>query len=133
MKLSMSKKILLIEDNPYDARLIVRILENRGYEVIHAKDAAMGLREAAKQNPDLVLLDMGLPDLDGQTVATLFRRTPELEHLPLVAVTAWPPDTARDMAEAYGCLGYISKPISAREFHTQVAGYLSHLTSENAV
>jgi two-component system cell cycle response regulator DivK len=128
----MSKKILLIEDNPYDARLMMRILEKHGYDVVHAEDATRGLEEAVTQQPDLVLLDMGLPDMDGQTVAALFRQTPDLVNLPLIAVTAWPPDTAREMAEAYGCLGYISKPISARTFPTRIANYLSNLATNEA-
>ncbi len=126
----MSKTILLIEDNSYDARLMMRILENSGYKVVHAEDASRGLQEAATQQPDLVLLDMGLPDMDGQTVAALFRQTPELMNLPLVAVTAWPPATAREMAEAYGCLGYISKPITARTFSNQIDDYLSSLITD---
>ncbi len=119
------KKILLIEDNPYDARLIQQILKHHDCQFIHAKDATSGLELAVKHRPDLVLLDMGLPDLDGQTVITLLQRMEELKDLPVVAVTAWPPDTAREMAEAYGCAGYISKPIKARQFYAQITAYLA--------
>jgi two-component system cell cycle response regulator DivK len=74
--------------------------------------------------PDLILLDMGLPDLDGQTVAGLIKGSTLLADIPLVAVTAWPQDVAADMAKAYGCDGYLSKPISARQFADQVTRFL---------
>jgi len=117
------KTILIIEDNPYDARLIRQVLKKR-YALLHAEDAAEGLQMASDQTPDLILLDMGLPDLDGQTVAGLIRSTPALESVPLVAVTAWPPDTARDMTEAYGFTSYISKPINVWDFQAKVATFL---------
>jgi CheY-like chemotaxis protein len=117
------KIVLVIEDNPYDARLITQILKS-SYFVLHAEDAEQGLLLAAEQKPDLILLDMGLPDLDGQTVAALIRSTPELEDVPLVAVTAWPPDTARDMTEAYGFTAYISKPIDVQDFRARIAVFL---------
>ena len=71
------------------------------------------------------MIDLGLPDIDGQTLATFIKRVPELKDVPLVAVTAWPEDTAREMALAYGCDGYISKPINARAFPDQIAAYLT--------
>lgn len=119
------KKILLIEDNPYDARLVGQILKHHDCQFNHAKDASSGLELAVRQNPDIILLDMGLPDLDGQTVMALLQQMEELQDIPVVAVTAWPPDTAREMAEAYGCAGYISKPIKARQFYDQIAIYFS--------
>jgi CheY-like chemotaxis protein len=118
------KTILLLEDDPYEARLVIRLMERQGYRVLHAPDGESGLRLALGDAPDIVLLDLGLPDLDGQTVAAFLKSIPSLAQVPLVAVTAWPPDTARQMAEAYGCNGYISKPISPREFPGQVASYL---------
>jgi len=119
------KTILLMEDDPYEAQLVIRVMENQGYSVIHAPDGESGLQLALEGEPDIILLDLGLPDLDGQTVAALIRSMPHLVHVPLVAVTAWPPDTARQMAKAYGCNGFISKPISLREFPAQVAAYLN--------
>jgi len=118
------KTILMLEDDPYEARLVIRLMEREGYRVLHAPSGEEGLRLAVEQRPDIILLDLGLPDLDGQTVAALLKSTPELSQVPLVAVTAWPPDAARQMAEAYGCDGYISKPISPREFPSQITHYL---------
>lgn len=102
-----------------------RILEARGYQIIHANDGESGLNSAVEEKPELILLDLGLPDIDGQTLVGLIRRIPELHDVPLVAVTAWPEATAREMAQAYGCNGYISKPIDTRAFPDQIAKYIT--------
>ncbi len=117
-------KILIIEDNDDNARLMLRALKPQGYELFRAADGESGLKMAQEQAPDLILLDLGLPDLEGQTLAALIKRTPELARTAVVAVTAWPPDTARQMARAYGCDGYISKPISPKAFPAQIAPFL---------
>jgi two-component system cell cycle response regulator DivK len=84
-----------------------------------------GLQAAMEESPDIILIDLGLPDIDGQTLAALMKRAPELQDIPLVAVTAWPEDTAREMALAYGCDGFISKPINTRTFPDQVANFIA--------
>jgi len=117
--------ILLIEDNASSARLVMRTLQPLGYQLFHAVDGESGLLMAVEKHPDLILLDLGLPDLEGQTVAGLIRSNPDLANIPLIAVTAWPPATARQMAKAYGCDAYISKPISPKEFPSQIEAYLN--------
>lgn len=117
------KTILIMEDDPYHARLMRRLLEREGYSIVHADCGERGLQLALEIEPDLILLDLGLPDLDGQTVAGLLKGSTLLAAIPLVAVTAWPQETASQMAAAYGCEGYISKPISARDFVAEVATY----------
>lgn len=119
------KTILVMEDNAQQARLMKRLLEHSGYRILVAPDGQSGLQLALDEKPDLILLDLGLPDLDGQTVVGLLRGLPDLADVPIVAVTAWPRDTAAQMAKAYGCDGYFSKPISAREFPTQLAAYFN--------
>lgn len=99
-------------------------MEARHHQVIHVNEGEAGLRTAVDESPELILIDLGLPDIDGQTLVTLMKRTPELKGIPLVAVTAWPEDTARDMVIAYGCDGFISKPINTRTFPDQIAEYL---------
>ncbi len=84
-----------------------------------------GLQKAIEDIPDIILIDLGLPDIDGQTLAGLMKRVPELQNVPLVAVTAWPEDTARQMALAYGCDGFISKPINTRTFPDQIAAFIA--------
>lgn len=126
------KTILLIEDNVDNARIAMRALKPHGYRLLHASDGKSGLLMAMEEKPDLILLDLGLPDVEGQTLAALIKGSPETGRVPLVAVTAWPPDTAAQMAKAYGCEGYISKPISPREFPSQVAVYLEHRENDGA-
>lgn len=127
------RTILLIEDDDYSARLVIRTLRHSGYQVLRASDGESGLLMAVEERPDLILLDLGLPDLEGQTLAALIRDAPELAHVPLIAVTAWPPATADEMAKAYGCDGYISKPISPRRFPSQVAAYFAAGNDDGAV
>ena len=118
-------KILVLEDDPQQSRLMKRLLEHGGFDVLVADDGESGLRKAMATIPDLILLDMGLPDLDGQTVAGLIKGSSMLSEIPLIAVTAWPQDVAAEMAEAYGCDGYFSKPISARQFADQITDFLA--------
>lgn len=116
--------ILYVEDIADNANLVQRVLSAKGYEVILASDAETGLNLAIEHRPNLILLDLGLPDADGQTLAGWLRNVPELAETPLVALTAWPEETARQMVTAYGCNGYISKPITVSKFPDQIAAYL---------
>jgi len=118
------KTILIMEDDPHQSRLMQRLLERADYHILIESDGESGLRTAMMVHPDLILLDMGLPDIDGQTVAGLLKGSETLSEIPLVVVTAWPQDTAASIAKAYGCDGYISKPVHAREFAAQIAGFL---------
>ena len=82
---------------------------------------------ALAQIPDLILLDLGLPDYDGQTLAGWLRAEPSLNSTRIIAFTAWPEETVKKMAESYGCDGYIGKPImKVTEFLAQVASFLKN-------
>lgn len=116
--------ILIFEDDPYQSRLMQRLLEHAGHQVTVAQRGEDGLRIAMASVPDLILLDLGLPDMDGQTIAGLIKGSSLLGHIPLVAVTAWPEDFASQMTRAYGCDGCLTKPISARSFATQIEAFL---------
>jgi two-component system cell cycle response regulator DivK len=116
--------VLVIEDMLDNAELARKVLTARGYEVILAYDAESGLKTAIEQHPDIILLDLGLPDYDGQTLAGWLRDESSIANVPIVAVTAWPPETARQMVESYGCNGYISKPINVASFADQIAAFL---------
>ncbi|MBX7254222.1 MAG: response regulator [Candidatus Promineofilum sp.] len=118
------KTILQIEDNYANTRLVERVLEHQGYRLLHAADGRTGIDIALQEHPDLILLDMGLPDMDGQTLVSVLRGAPELAHTPIVALTAWPEATAAQMAVNYGCDGCITKPINVTEFAEQIAAYL---------
>ena len=117
-------RIVVIEDNPDNARMAAKLLRIAGHEVTLAEDGEGGLTTVLEHKPDLALIDLGLPDVDGQTVVALLRQQPELERMRIIAFTAWPEDTASDMALAYGCDGVINKPIDTRAFAKQVEGFL---------
>ena len=119
------KKILLIEDVADTVQLVQRILTARGFEFLHAPDAESGLQSALEFRPDLILLDLGLPDYDGQTVAGWIHNEKDLLSTPLIAFTAWPEETARDMVNSYGFNGYISKPIiNVNAFVERVSSFI---------
>ena len=119
------KKILLIEDVADTAELVRRILTARGYEFMHAPDAETGLQTALEFVPDLILLDLGLPDYDGQTLAGWIHNENILLSTLLIAFTAWPEETARDMVNSYGFNGYISKPIvNVTEFVERLVSFI---------
>jgi DNA-binding response OmpR family regulator len=118
-------KILLVEDIPDNAALVCKALSTTGYEIIQALDAETGLQLALMHIPDLILLDLGLPDYDGQTLAGWLRAESVLDATPIVAVTAWPEETAKNMVESYGFDGYICKPIvKISKFISQVDSFL---------
>lgn len=104
-------KILIVEDVQDNAELTRKILLSAGYEVIQTDEAEKGLNLAVSEQPNLILLDLGLPDYDGQTLAGWLKADPRTAAIPIVACTAWPEATARQMVTSYGCAGYISKPI----------------------
>lgn len=116
--------ILQIEDNHANKLLVERVLEPYGYTLLHASEGENGVTLAIEEKPDLILVDMGLPDVDGQTVVTLLRQIPDLKDTPIVAVTAWPPEKAMEIAKRYGCDGCITKPIDIRSFPDEIAHYL---------
>jgi two-component system cell cycle response regulator DivK len=117
--------ILIVEDMPDNAELAKKILTSRGFQVIHAPNAETGLQLAKDHLPDLILLDLGLPDYDGLTLAGWLRAEPEIATVPIVAFTAWPQETAKQMAESYGCDGYIGKPIeNVNDFVARINSYL---------
>ena len=116
--------ILLIEDDPRNARLIIKILAVHGYNVIHTEDAVTGLQMAREQQPDLILLDIGLPDLDGKVVANSLKLHNKTSHIPIIAVTADNSIKTQRLAIAFGCRTVIHKPIDTRLFAEQIAQFL---------
>ncbi len=120
----LSPGILVIDDNVDHLELVRRTLTARGYRVFLAADAASGLQLAIEQRPDLFVIDLGLPDVDGQTLIGHLKHMAAFADTPIIACTAWPEETARSMVEMYGCDGYISKPIRTADFANRIASYL---------
>ena len=105
-------KILYIEDIDDNAALARRVVVSRGHVFLWARTAEEGLMMALEHEPDLILLDLGLPDVDGQTLSIWLRGEPTLEKIPIIALTAWPEEAARKTVEEYQLDGYISKPFN---------------------
>lgn len=117
-------RIVLIEDNVNNARIAQKLLKRAGHEVITAEDGETGLEKVLALIPDIVLVDLGLPDVDGQTIVGMMRQQEVLKQTRIIAFTAWPEATAQEMATAYGCDGVIIKPIDTRQFAAQVEAFL---------
>jgi CheY-like chemotaxis protein len=121
----MKQKILYIEDNEQNLYLVKFLLEKHDYEVLSAMDGQQGIDLAAEVTPDLILLDIQLPLMDGYAVARKLRANPDLAEIPIVAVTSYAMAGDRDKALAAGCNGYIEKPINPDTFMQQVKQHLS--------
>ncbi len=117
--------ILQIEDILANKILVERALEPHGYTLLHAPNGESGLALAKSASPDLILVDIGLPDIDGQTVFTFIRQDKALDGVPIIAITAWPPDMAAEMTARYGFDGLITKPIDVKTFPAQIAHFLA--------
>jgi two-component system cell cycle response regulator DivK len=121
--------IVVIEDNVDNSRMVAKLLRAASHKVIVAEDGETGLTTVFEHHPDLVLIDLGLPDIDGQTVIALIKQQPDLANMPIIAFTAFQPDVAQNMATAYGCHGVITKPIDTRAFVGQIEGFITKLIS----
>lgn len=121
----MTKRILVVEDNPLNLKLVRDVLGVAGYEVIAAGSGEEGLEIVASTTPDLVLMDLQLPGIDGREALSRMRHGGLARDIPVVAVTAFAMASDRENALAAGFDGFIEKPISVRELPSQVAGYLN--------
>jgi two-component system, cell cycle response regulator DivK len=120
----MKGKILVIEDNEQNLYLVTFILERHGYQVDAAREGQEGVSRAGASVPDLILLDIQLPGMDGYAVAQRLRENPALSAVPIIAVTSYAMAGDRDRALAAGCTGYIEKPINPDTFLQQVEHHL---------
>jgi signal transduction histidine kinase len=114
-------RILHIEDDSANRLLVRKILQPAGFDVVDAVDGVEGIRKAISEHPDLVLVDIAIPGLDGYEVTLRLRAEPQLRHVPIVAITA---EGNRETSLAVGCDGFLQKPIDARTFADTIRGYL---------
>ncbi len=114
-------KILHIEDDPANRLLVRKLLTPAGLDVIDAADGLVGIRKACSERPDLVLIDINIPGLDGYEVTLRLRAEPQLRNVPIVAITA---EGNREASLAVGCDGFLQKPIDARSFADTIKSYL---------
>lgn len=120
----MPKKVLIVEDNEDNRELVVKVLRNKGYEMVEAADGEEALEKAVAERPDLILLDISLPKLDGYEVAKRLKNMEEFQDIPIIAFTAHAMKGDREKVIVAGFEGYISKPINVRELPDQVKSFI---------
>jgi CheY-like chemotaxis protein len=122
----MSNNVLYVEDNPDNMMLVQRALEARGYRLLKAVNGLSGVEIAEREDVDLILLDINLPDIDGYEVARRLRRSAKsaLLHTPIIAITANALKGDAEKALEAGCDVYMSKPINIRELWARVEAFV---------
>jgi len=120
----MPRKILIVEDNEDSRELAVKVLKNKGYQTVEARDGEEAVEKAISEKPDLILLDISIPKMDGYEVASKLKGLEEFIDTPIVALTAHAMKGDREKVIVAGFEGYISKPINVREFPEQVRSYI---------
>jgi CheY-like chemotaxis protein len=118
------KRILVVEDNETNMYLIKFMLEKSGYEVIEAREGAVGVELAVKEKPDLILMDIQLPDINGLEATKRIRASEADSDIPIIALTSFAMAGDREKALAAGCTGYIEKPINPETFMAEIEKYL---------
>ncbi len=118
------KRILVVEDNEDNMRLVRFILKKHGHEVIEARDGAEGVALAVQEKPDLVIMDIQLPDMDGLEATKGIRASEADGDMPIIALTSYAMPGDREKALAAGCNGYITKPIDVEIFMVEIEKYL---------
>ena len=120
----MSKRILVVEDSEDNRQIIRDLLSSVGYELIEAADGAEGVALAQKERPDLILMDIQLPEMDGYEATRRIRAIPELARVPIVAVTSYALSGDEAKMREAGCDGYVAKPFSPRQLLAKVREFL---------
>jgi two-component system, cell cycle response regulator DivK len=121
----MGKCILVVEDQEDNRQILRDLLGNAGYELTEAENGEEAITAAGKQRPDLILMDIQLPIMDGYEATRLIRTNPDLRSVPIIAVTSYALAGDEDKALAAGCDGYVTKPYSPRDLLAKVRTYLA--------
>ena len=118
------KTILVVEDNELNMKLVKGLIKIGKYRMLEATDAESGIQLIREQRPDLVLMDIQLPGMDGLSAAKIIKEDPLLKDIPIVAITSYAMQGDKEKALEAGCTGYIAKPIDTRKFLETVSQYL---------
>lgn len=110
----MKRKVLIVEDNPLHMKLMEMTLKSKGYTLIKATDGETALDMAAREKPNLIIMDIRIPKIDGFEVTSRLRQNPEFDQTPIIALTAHAMAGDRDRVYKAGCDMYLSKPIDTR-------------------
>jgi two-component system cell cycle response regulator DivK len=120
----MTLTILVIEDQEQNQYLMKYMLEAQDHRVVLAGDGEAGIEAASRERPDLILLDIQLPNMSGHEVARILKANPDVAPIPIVAVTSYAMPGDREMVMASGCTGYIEKPINPDTFVDEILQYV---------
>lgn len=120
----MTHRILVVEDTEDNRRIIRDLLTSVGYELIEAVDGAEGVALAQKERPDLILMDIQLPVIDGYEATRQIRAIPDLDKVPIIAVTSYALSGDEAKTRAAGCDGYVAKPFSPRQLLAKIREFL---------
>ena len=120
----MSKRILMVEDTEDNRQIIRDLMDSVGYQLLEAEDGAAGVAMAAEHKPDLILMDIQLPVLDGYEATRRIKADPALRHIPIIAVTSYALAGDEAKTRAAGCDGYVAKPFSPRELLAKINQFL---------
>ena len=120
------KSILVIEDNELNMKLVRGLIKIGKYRMLEAIDAESGIQLIRDQRPDLVLMDLQLPGMDGLSATKIIKKDPALKDIPIVALTSYAMQGDEERALAAGCTGYIAKPIDTRKFLETISQFFNH-------
>jgi len=120
----MSKRILVVEDHADNRRIIRDMLASTDYEITEAETGEEALAAIAKQRPDLILMDIQLPTMDGYTATSRIKANPALRSIPIIAVTSYALSGEEKKARAAGCDDYVPKPFSPRQLLARIRHFL---------
>jgi two-component system, cell cycle response regulator DivK len=121
---ALNKTVLLVEDNPHNRKIFSGMLAHAGFHVVEAEDGNQALAQAVAANPDLILMDLSIPGVDGWEVTRRLKADPKTQPIPIVALTAHAMRGDEERARQAGCDGYLSKPISPKRVVEEVKRYL---------
>jgi two-component system cell cycle response regulator DivK len=120
----MSKRVLVVEDQEDNRKILRDLLGATGFEVLEANDGAAGVEAAACERPDLILMDIQMPDMDGYEATRRIKANPASALIPVIAVTSYALSGDEAKAKAAGCDGYVTKPFSPRALLAKVRAWL---------
>ncbi|MGD9617756.1 MAG: response regulator [Alphaproteobacteria bacterium] len=120
----MTKRILVIEDTEDNRQIVRDLLESAGYELIEALDGFEGVAAAEREHPDLILMDIQLPGIDGYEATRRIRAVSALAQVPIIAVTSYALSGDEAKTRAAGCDGYVAKPFSPRQLLAKIREFL---------
>ena len=120
----MTKRVLIVEDNDLNMKLFHDLLEAHGYDTLQTKDGMEALKLARQHRPDLILMDIQLPEVSGLEVTKWLKEDDDLKSIPVIAITAFAMKGDEERIREGGCEAYLSKPISVAKFLATVRAYL---------